>query len=413
VSDGYAFVADRQEGLQIFDVSNPGSPVLIGGFDPGGFEAEVLDVAVSGGYAYLAATRSGVLVLGVWVPSNPQFVTGRLTPGWAMGVQLAGDRLIVSDFTSGVTAFDVRAPQTPVLLASVDLPGDARAAAVRGDAVYVAGGVGGLGVIGLEAPESLSLIGAGFFPGEVHDVAVPGAERAGSAPFGEGAFVVVARGPDGLDVVPAQCGLGPVPVVALDLSGSAGPLGIQLIWSGAGGLGPGSAARWANFELLRADAPHGSAEAYRVLGDRLRADRPWRYLDRQVVAGQAYAYRVRAFDRSGAPGEESGDLRIVAGEPWTAGGPPAASLESASPNPAAGDVTFTVLARGAGPIEIRLYDAAGRCVRRLAVRAPAAGTHRMRWDGRADDGSPVGSGVYLARITGGRAGTGARVVVVH
>ena len=49
-----------------------------------------------------------------------------------------------------------------------------------------------------------------------------------------------------------------------------------------------------------------------------------------------------------------------------------------------------------GPVELAVYDQAGRRVRSLAAGPWAAGTHAVRWDGRDGNGRTVAAGSYLA-----------------
>src|SRR6516225_889133 len=77
----------------------------------------------------------------------------------------------------------------------------------------------------------------------------------------------------------------------------------------------------------------------------------------------------------------------------------AIGLRSVSPNPfrAAAQIDFALGA--AGPVDVRIYDVLGREVRVLAHGERfEAGTQRLRWDGRAGDGSPAGPGLYFVRL---------------
>ncbi len=49
-------------------------------------------------------------------------------------------------------------------------------------------------------------------------------------------------------------------------------------------------------------------------------------------------------------------------------------------------------------VQVKLYDVSGRVVRTLADRRFEAGTHRLVWDGRDDDGRALATGVYFARV---------------
>ncbi len=65
------------------------------------------------------------------------------------------------------------------------------------------------------------------------------------------------------------------------------------------------------------------------------------------------------------------------------------------PNPFHHQVAINLT--GVGPLEIKIYDASGRLVRRLYQGvAPAS----ISWDGRSDAGEPLPSGVYLLMIEG-------------
>jgi hypothetical protein len=55
------------------------------------------------------------------------------------------------------------------------------------------------------------------------------------------------------------------------------------------------------------------------------------------------------------------------------------------------------LARDQG-VTVRVFDVSGRLVRNLAEERLPAGSHTVRWDGRADSGVRVASGVYFYRL---------------
>ncbi len=73
----------------------------------------------------------------------------------------------------------------------------------------------------------------------------------------------------------------------------------------------------------------------------------------------------------------------------------------------------TTLAFGspaARSMTVRLYDVAGRPVRTLAAKTGDSG---LLWDGRADDGTTVAAGLYLARMEDGTRTASARVMMVR
>ena len=90
-------------------------------------------------------------------------------------------------------------------------------------------------------------------------------------------------------------------------------------------------------------------------------------------------------------------------------GPPAPAelaFAGASPNPVRDRTQFAFSLREAGPVRLVLYDLGGRQVRTIVDGVMGPGGHREAWDGRGDDGRPVGSGLYWARLeAGGRSFT--------
>lgn len=74
-----------------------------------------------------------------------------------------------------------------------------------------------------------------------------------------------------------------------------------------------------------------------------------------------------------------------------------------APNPFNPSTTirFAVPAGTHNDYSLNVYDTRGRLVRRLASGPITPGAHQMVWDGRNNAGDPVGSGVYLYRVSVG------------
>lgn len=89
-------------------------------------------------------------------------------------------------------------------------------------------------------------------------------------------------------------------------------------------------------------------------------------------------------------------------------------LYSPVPNPLVGSslVRFDLAAPSA--VRLEVFDLSGRRVTSLADGALEAGRHTVSWNGRRDDGSSVGPGLYFVRLSGrGFAAQTARVAVVR
>ena len=80
VSGSYAYVADRDSGLQVIDISSSSGPVIIGSVDTQGYANAVY---VSESYAYVAEGKqessswAGVEVIDISTPSSPEIIGDR------------------------------------------------------------------------------------------------------------------------------------------------------------------------------------------------------------------------------------------------------------------------------------------------------------------------------------------------
>lgn len=91
---------------------------------------------------------------------------------------------------------------------------------------------------------------------------------------------------------------------------------------------------------------------------------------------------------------------------------PAVSLGPAYPNPFNPRVTLPFALGEDGPVEVAVFDLAGRRVRVLRSGWAAAGDHAAVWDGRDAAGRAAAAGVYLVRVRGGGQSAGERVMLV-
>ena len=68
------------------------------------------------------------------------------------------------------------------------------------------------------------------------------------------------------------------------------------------------------------------------------------------------------------------------------------------PNPFNPRTTVTYTAPSPGEVKVRIYDARGAIVKTLFEGHRVAGAYSVDWDGRADNGDAVASGLYFVRI---------------
>jgi hypothetical protein len=137
-----AFVAAYEHGLQIFDISEPDLPALVGSLMTPG---HAWDVWVHDDFAYVADFNAGLTVVDVSSPSEPCYVT---TVTWARRYQSAeivhgeGTTVYVAAADHGLVVVDASDPLHPVV-ASIYRPariGTTEGLAVKEGLVYLAVG---------------------------------------------------------------------------------------------------------------------------------------------------------------------------------------------------------------------------------------------------------------------------------
>jgi len=182
---------------------------------------------------------------------------------------------------------------------------------------------------------------------------------------------------------------GPTATLLSLVDARAGPGGVELRWAGEGA---GSMAAW----VERRD----DAESWRVVGHPVNEGPDLlRYVDRDVVAGKRYAYRLGWRD--------AGEERFT-GEAWVE--VPSEfrlALEGLRPNPARAEnaaVAFTLA--GSAQATLELLDVTGRRVVSREVGALGPGRHVIRL------GGDLAAGIYVMRLRTGMVGVTSRAVIL-
>jgi hypothetical protein len=147
--------------------------------------------------------------------------------------------------------------------------------------------------------------------------------------------------------------------------------------------------------MLQADPTLDAAEVRAALEQTARADAftgavpnpSWGY-------GKVDAYAAVTRVRQGTPAESGAEVAVL-------------SL-AASPNPARGSMTLTLVIPEGGPVTVRVYDALGRETAVLNEGLLSAGPHALRLDTAA-----LPAGVYVVRATGVGAVVSQRITVVR
>ncbi|RMG38591.1 MAG: T9SS C-terminal target domain-containing protein, partial [Planctomycetota bacterium] len=119
-------------------------------------------------------------------------------------------------------------------------------------------------------------------------------------------------------------------------------------------------------------------------------DGTFEFVDRDVHFGESYSYDVSMHDELG---RDLGTFRVTVAPPALR-----AALLPAHPNPFRGTTVLPLVVEHTGPVDLAVFDVAGRRVRTLVRGRMTAGPHEIRWDGRDERGHRVPAGVYFVRM---------------
>ena len=68
------------------------------------------------------------------------------------------------------------------------------------------------------------------------------------------------------------------------------------------------------------------------------------------------------------------------------------------PNPSSGQVNISFTLENEMPVSIEIFNMEGQKVATLVESTMKAGTHSIQWNGSADEGYELGSGIYLCTL---------------
>ena len=129
------------------------------------------------------------------------------------------------------------------------------------------------------------------------------------------------------------------------------------------------------------------------------------YVDRDFDYDHNYYYRVAAADLQNNVSNYSAELAVILTDItdlWDSNLPRVNKITNNYPNPfnAQTKINFYLADVGYQPasVQMYIYDVMGRLVRKLIDERRYPGEYSVIWDGRADDGSAVTSGVYFVRL---------------
>jgi hypothetical protein len=152
----------------------------------------------------------------------------------------------------------------------------------------------------------------------------------------------------------------------------------------------------------------GPSGSVKVNDDLIKGDSPFAFVDAPLANGEEYRYWLE--------GVEAGGRSFLQGPvdaiPEADYGKATFALAQNYPNPVRG-ATSIVFVVPEGHATLTVYDLRGAVVRRLWNATAAAGGYNVRWDGTAEDGSPLPPGVYLYRLEAGDRTAARKMVLVR
>ena len=117
------------------------------------------------------------------------------------------------------------------------------------------------------------------------------------------------------------------------------------------------------------------------------------YVDTNALPGRCYRYYILAIDVAGSYRSQTLEVDLP---------PKPLTLYQNYPNPFNPSTTIGFFMPEEGRVTLTVLDVQGKRVRALIGGTREAGRHLVPWDGRNDEGQPVGSGIYYYRLSAGK-----------
>ncbi|MBN2355042.1 Ig-like domain-containing protein [candidate division KSB1 bacterium] len=145
------------------------------------------------------------------------------------------------------------------------------------------------------------------------------------------------------------------------------------------------------FNVLRSRTEDGSYEKINEKIVPARSDGDYHFVDRNVVSGLRYYYKVEDVN---SRGQTTVHGPVMAEVPV----PTSFELSQNYPNPFNPTTTLRYQIPSASRVRVDVFNTRGQLIRTLVDADVQAGFHTIVWDGRNQSGTPVVSGVYYYRM---------------
>ena len=137
------------------------------------------------------------------------------------------------------------------------------------------------------------------------------------------------------------------------------------------------------------------------------------FVDNNVQAGQTYYYAVKAVDANGNQSDFSQVVNTTVVSVDNHQIPDHYALENAYPNPFNPSTVIRFALPEDADVTLVIYNMLGQKVRTLVQNHLQAGYQSVVWDGKADNGRQLGSGVYVYRLQAGNFQAAHKVVLLR
>ncbi len=152
----YAYVADRESGLQVIDISTPITPTIVGSLD---FPETALSIEVFGDYAYVPSYKNRLQIIDIHNPTTPTIV-GKITIGLGYDIAIAGAFAYLADGDVGLRVIDIYTPFAPSTVGIFRTSSIANGVAISENYAYVATNYAGLQIIDISVSANPRLVGS-------------------------------------------------------------------------------------------------------------------------------------------------------------------------------------------------------------------------------------------------------------
>jgi len=171
IQEDYAYIGTGVR-LEIVDVSNPASGLIVGATEP--LEGEVRDIVVNGDFAYVAAAGGGLNIINLSDPAQATVQGGYDTLGYTESVTVAEHYAYLADGPNGLSIVDISNPAEPIEIGTAYELNYVFDVAIAGHFAYLAATGAGLLVVDVSNPAQPVELGSHDTPGYAYGVTASG-----------------------------------------------------------------------------------------------------------------------------------------------------------------------------------------------------------------------------------------------